>query len=581
MRAVEELGVLVLESGTLRSGLRAEDGVLVPTDASEREFKAEWLSAWNGSGDPASLRSLRNVATRLGLRDDKYKTAQNLLKACFERVCCSIVPVRVVARPHVDGTQKQTTRATALRFMVIDPGIVSQWLVWSDELHCNVAVGHFHAREDEARADKAQARADRVERGLLDPELDADVYGGDAGEHDAVESSSDSLALADEIAALESARKVVEVVDGVAFAGKLAHLTARPTENPELLRAMQRMNAHLQPFHDPDDVPPLVRWQLVEMLQAADLNGRGRRYAQQASLARLDGKTRRAIAGHSCHDVDMRLCIPRIMYEMAKQCGMPIKEMPWLHKYVEEDGGREAFSNRVAYDYGVKPTLVKQLVNSVCNGGSVSTWAHEVNARAEMRGLKTSDVDEMRKDVIRVREVLATSDKFKKEYNDVRGMIERRANLRKELARAKNQSVNEDPNATRAAKEEAFEALRLKSLKAWPNAIEKSTFAIFLQTVENLALVQIHASLRANGWKARCLIYDGLLVEHRDDANIEHALRDAERAVASMLRIKIQLVEKPFYNGADSAPGLYAADAAAAARGDGSMDVEESDEESM
>ena len=83
MRADEELGVLVLESGTLRSSLRADDGVLVLTDASESEFKAEWLSAWNGSGDPASLRSLRNVATRLGLRDDKYKTAKKLLEACF------------------------------------------------------------------------------------------------------------------------------------------------------------------------------------------------------------------------------------------------------------------------------------------------------------------------------------------------------------------------------------------------------------------------------------------------------------------------------------------------------------------
>ena len=119
--------------------------------------------------------------------------------------------------------------------------IASQWLVWSDELHCNVAVGHFHARQDEARADEAKARTDRVERGLLDPELDADVYGGNAGEHDAVESSGDSLARADEIAALESARKVVEVVDGVAFVGKLAHLTARPTDNPELLRAMQEL----------------------------------------------------------------------------------------------------------------------------------------------------------------------------------------------------------------------------------------------------------------------------------------------------------------------------------------------------
>ena len=150
------------------------------------------------------------------------------------------------------------------------------------------------------REPKRRRRApDRVERGVLDPELDADVYGGNAGEHDTVESSGDSLARADEIAALESARKVVEVIDDVAFSGKLAHLTARPTDNPELLHAMQRMHAHMQPFHGPDDNPPLVRWQLVEMLPAADLNGKGRRYAQQASLVRLDRKTCRAIAGHS------------------------------------------------------------------------------------------------------------------------------------------------------------------------------------------------------------------------------------------------------------------------------------------
>ena len=76
------------------------------------------------------------------------------------------------------------------------------------------------------------------------------------------------------------------------------------------------------------------------MLPAADLKGKGRRYAQQASLSGLDEKTRRAIAGHSCHDVDMRLCIPRIMYEMAKQCGLSIDEMPLFHEYVR--GGRWA-----------------------------------------------------------------------------------------------------------------------------------------------------------------------------------------------------------------------------------------------
>ncbi len=95
------------------------------------------------------------------------------------------------------------------------------------------------------------------------------------------------------------------------------------------------------------------------MLPAANLNGKGRRYAQRASLARLDGKTRRAISGHSCHDVSMRLCIRWIMYEMGKQCSLLINKMPWLHEYVEEDGGHEAFSKRVADDYGVEPWLVE------------------------------------------------------------------------------------------------------------------------------------------------------------------------------------------------------------------------------
>ncbi len=92
---------------------------------------------------------------------------------------------------------------------------------------------------------------------------------------------------------------------------------------------------------------------------------------------------------------------------MAKQCGLSLDEMPWLHEYVKEDGGREAFSNRVAYDYGVEPRPVKQLVNLVCNGGAGSTYAHEVGARAEMLGVETSDVDAMRDEVKKVREVLA------------------------------------------------------------------------------------------------------------------------------------------------------------------------------
>ena len=105
-----------------------------------------------------------------------------------------------------------------------------------------------------------------------------------------------------------------------------------------------------------------------------------------------------------------------------------------------------------------------------------------------MLDIETSDNDAMRDEVKKVREVLAASFKFGVEYGKVRVIIGRRANFCKELARAKKQLVDEDPIAPRAAKKEAVEALCLMSLKAVPKAIEKSTFAIFLQTMENRAL---------------------------------------------------------------------------------------------
>ena len=45
------------------------------------------------------------------------------------------------------------------------------------------------------------------------------------------------------------------------------------------------------------------------------------------------------------------------------------------------------------------------------------------------------------------------------------------------------------------------------------------------------------------------LIFDGLMVEHRDDADFEAAMRRAEEAVRERTGYRIELVEKPLYVG--------------------------------
>ena len=43
------------------------------------------------------------------------------------------------------------------------------------------------------------------------------------------------------------------------------------------------------------------------------------------------------------------------------------------------------------------------------------------------------------------------------------------------------------------------------------------------------------------------LIFDGLHVEHRDDADLEAAMRRAERDVLERTSYRIRLLEKPLY----------------------------------
>ena len=81
----------------------------------------------------------------------------------------------------------------------------------------------------------------------------------------------------------------------------------------------------------------------------------------------------------------------------------------------------------------------------------------------------------------------------------------------------------------------------------------RSAFAIVTQDLQDRILGEIDRSFTSHGWVVPSLIFDGLHVKHRDDADLEAAMRTAERDVLDRTSYRIQLLEKPLY-GLQDAP---------------------------
>ena len=79
--------------------------------------------------------------------------------------------------------------------------------------------------------------------------------------------------------------------------------------------------------------------------------------------------------------------------------------------------------------------------------------------------------------------------------------------------------------------------------------IKRTVFSLCVGEIEDRVLSAIDTSLQDQGWAVPALIFDGLMVEHRDDADFEAAMRGAEEAVRERTGYRIELVEKPLYVG--------------------------------
>ena len=81
----------------------------------------------------------------------------------------------------------------------------------------------------------------------------------------------------------------------------------------------------------------------------------------------------------------------------------------------------------------------------------------------------------------------------------------------------------------------------------------RSAFAIVTQELQDRTLAEVDRSFQEHGWTVASLIFDGLHVEHREDAELEEAMRAVERTVLERTSYHIQLLEKPLYGLQDAA----------------------------
>ena len=226
-------------------------------------------------------------------------------------------------------------------------------------------------------------------------------------------------------------------------------------------------------------------------------------------------KDLRAVCGGAfLHDVDMVKCFPSIIHNMARYHGL-LQRMPTLVAFMECPN---AFLASVAHDHNLNTDKVeaKALINSLICGASYKKWLKERQLTREMEAVRTfnKEVREFQKVVLNIWEC-------KDEVQD-------------RLLKERLRDGMSDPIKDQVR-----------------GGIERSMFALWLQGRENELLMLIVRMLEEEGWKVMALIFDGVLVEHKEgsDSSLDDALRNVEKRLKENLPYKwdVALAEKALY----------------------------------
>jgi hypothetical protein len=233
------------------------------------------------------------------------------------------------------------------------------------------------------------------------------------------------------------------------------------------------------------------------------------------------------------HDIDMANCFPTIAIFLGEQYGC---EFPVLKRYTATKQDREDMLHEIVEAHELNTryftseevrNVAKKLPLMLLHGGTYSAWLH--NHELGNHGERVQCIKDFAKEMFLLSDYASRSDRS----------IERTIyGNRQHFKDIKDISDNDD-------KRRAVDTM---------SKLERTLISYVLQSYEDILLNIICETAARLGWEVASLQFDGLFVKHRDDANIEDFIRQAEAEISTRMRqengstISIRLEEKPLYN---------------------------------
>jgi hypothetical protein len=240
----------------------------------------------------------------------------------------------------------------------------------------------------------------------------------------------------------------------------------------------------------------------------------GRECATALSLQGCSRRLRPILVGGHAWDIDAVAAHPSILLGLARKHALPADCYKYISNYCKD---RTAWFDALAQTHEYADTCSKEeqkelgkvLFTRLLYGGSYAAWLVEkLDKEPCYYKPRCPKYQHLSDEIVRLRNALFRTPAWA-------GFVER---LRVRLVEEGEKSADE---------------------------IKRSMLAAIANEEENRMLLTLEQSLRADGWTVMALMFDGLLVEQRADADLTAALRRAEVLIEAELGYKLHLIKKP------------------------------------